>query len=62
MVFTRITARPRGVINNEPLAVPIDASDRIGAERAQIGANRSFTGPPLVETTVATFMGLTSKS
>lgn len=45
MVLTRITARPRGVINNDPLAVPIDASDRIGAERAQIGTNRGLTRP-----------------
>ena len=45
MVFTRITARPRGGVSNESLAVPIDTSDRIGAERAQIGTNRGLTRP-----------------
>ena len=45
MVLTWITARPRGVISNDPLAVPIDASDRIGVKRALIGTNRDLTRP-----------------
>jgi hypothetical protein len=39
-----------------------DQDPCIGAERAQIDANRGLPGPPLVETTAVTFMILTSES